>query len=460
MRVHWLRVAVGTLAAMGVGSTVVSAQEDADESEPRTKVRQVLPTEQMTELLRETLPGGGKNLQIKAAGASIVITGQVYQVADVERATEIVEGMLAAIPSVAGRGKTPNFKVVNALTVAGDNQVQLEVSFAEVSRAALKKIGFNFWTRKAGEYAGGVLAPGQVPSPGLDTDLRTAVDRPVDPSDPLGDAYPKREGLDNPDGLPIITTPLTDSYGVMFATAIGGKFPISTAISVLSRRGYSRTLSEPTLVALSGEEASFLAGGEAPIPVPSGLGEIGIEYKKFGVELTFTPIVLLEDTVQLKLLLAVSDVETSSGIQVSGTRVPAFTKRESKTTIRLRDGQSFAIAGLLSDNVRSSVDKIPLLGDLPVIGMLFRSVAYQRNETELLVVVTVHIVRPLEKRPGLPGQYTTADPLDLELFLLGSIESKSSGSPPPAESAVDGGGGAGGPDASLSFPVGPIGFAR
>jgi pilus assembly protein CpaC len=262
-------------------------------------------------------------------------------------------------------------------------------------------------------------------------------------------ASPSTGATDNlslPGGLPILSTPLSGAFGAVFSTAAGSSFPFAAALSVLSERGYARTLSEPTLVALSGQPATFLAGGEFPVPMPQSLGQIGIEYRKFGVQLQFVPTVLGQN-IQLKLAATVSDIDFGLGVRLASVTVPGLTERHSETTVRLRDGESFAIAGLLSDKVRSTVDKVPGLGDLPVLGMLFRSTSYRRDETELLVVVTAHLVRPLGDRPYLPGEDTLGDPTDLEIFLLGSLESKEAS------------------DEKLhphrrARPQGPVGFAR
>jgi pilus assembly protein CpaC len=174
---------------------------------------------------------------------------------------------------------------------------------------------------------------------------------------------------------------------------------------------------------MSGKSASFLAGGEFPVPLPQSLGQLAVEYRKFGIQLTFTPTVSGDD-IQLDLGVTVSDIDPSLGIRLASTNVPGLRERHSQTTVRLTDGQSFVIAGLLADEVRSTVDKVPGLGDLPILGALFRSSGYQRQETELLVVVTAHKVQPLDQKPKLPGEHITVDPGDLELFLLGEIESQ------------------------------------
>ncbi|MBI4508444.1 MAG: type II and III secretion system protein family protein [Deltaproteobacteria bacterium] len=385
------------------------------------------PVEQMTQLLQRSVQG--KHVRITSAGASLVISGEVESPAEVERAEQLVRGLAAAS---MGSGEPP--QVVNALKVMGDYQVQLEVSFAEVSRTGLRQLGMNFWHKGSdNNYVSGLLGPG-TGLQGLAPDVGGGA----------------TSTLQNPTakGLPVINTPLSSAFGVIFANLGGSAFPFSAALSVLSSRGYARTLSEPTLVAMNGQEATFLAGGEFPIPIPQGLGQTSVDFKKFGVQLRFVPTVI-QDTIQLKMATTVSDLDFSVPLVLAGTRVPGLTERHSSTTVRLRDGQSFAIAGLLSDKVRSTVDKVPGLGDLPVLGALFRSTTYQREESELLVVVTARLVRPQGEKPFLPGEDTTTDPSDLELFLIGTTESKpASGETRRARPAP------------TSKPVGPVGFKR
>jgi pilus assembly protein CpaC len=201
-------------------------------------------------------------------------------------------------------------------------------------------------------------------------------------------------------------------------------------VNALETKGLIRRLAEPDLVALSGDTASFLAGGEFPVPVvqPGGTGGtplITVDYKRFGVELTFMPTVLASGVVNLRLAPSVSELDFTNAVVVSGFRIPALTKREARTTIELRDGQSFAIAGLLQANNRGDISQLPWIGSVPILGTLFRSTGYQQNETDLVIIVTPHLVRP-----AAPGQQI-ASPLDSRLpgndvdaFLMGQLERK------------------------------------
>jgi pilus assembly protein CpaC len=357
-------------------------------------VRVTIPIEGLRNRLQTLYPG--QKVDVQAVGTSVILTGQVK---DVMAAAEI-EKMAAAYLGGAAQ-------VTSLLQVAGAQQVQLEVKFAEVSRSALRQMGVNLWTKNAGnDVAGGLLGtgtnlPGVIPQISQDAALQ-------------GQTL-------LPNGLPAITSPISGAFSLIFTSSASGQFPITATLSLLASHGFAKTLAEPTLVALSGQEASFLAGGEFPVPLPAALGTTVVEYKKFGIALKFTPFVLGDETIQLKMMTSVSDVDFSLGIRLAQVTVPGLTQRESTTTIRLRDGQSFAIAGLLADKIRSTVDKVPGLGDLPILGALFRSTSFRHDETELLVVVTAHIVNPMDKGTHIPmpGEDEVSDPNDLELFLLG-----------------------------------------
>jgi pilus assembly protein CpaC len=205
-------------------------------------------------------------------------------------------------------------------------------------------------------------------------------------------------------------------------------------LEALAENQYLRLLANPTLVALNGEEAGFLAGGEFPVPVvqsgsgggDSGSSAISIEYKEYGIQLIFKPIVLGDGTIRLYASPEVSELDYANGTTVNGTSVPGILARKAETTIELKSGQSFAMAGLLSNSSNASNSSIPGLGDLPVLGPLFRSVRYQNKETELLILVTANLVEPLNIDPGtapLPGFMHKA-PSDWELYIDGNLETQ------------------------------------
>jgi pilus assembly protein CpaC len=343
--------------------------------------------------LKELFPG--ENLTASAAGDLVILTGETSDVRVPERAVEVA--------------KLHAKQVANLVKVSGNQQVQLEVRFAEVSRSGLREIGVNFFQKtKDGKYVSGLFGSRTIPGEFLNTQQNPAIPG----TGPRGLAAPGQP--------PDVPAPqFTNAFSLFFSGY--PSFPFSAMLNLLESNGLAKVLAEPTLVTLSGQEARFLAGGEIPIPLASTLGQISVDWKKFGIILHFTPTVLGEGTIHLKLAAEVSDLDPTSSVTISGTTVPGLISRQSETTVRLGDGQSFAIAGLLSDKVRSQIDKVPLLGSIPILGALFRSSSYNRQETELLVVVTARLAQPVapEQLPPLPTD-RSGEPGDFDLFLLGS----------------------------------------
>jgi pilus assembly protein CpaC len=230
------------------------------------------------------------------------------------------------------------------------------------------------------------------------------------------------------DGMKGLASGFTDLFG-SFA-GFGALELLEVAMDLLDEQGLSKVLAEPTLVARSGETASFLVGGEVPIPVAQGgaFGSITIEYHDFGVGLSFTPTVLGPNRIHLAVNPEVSRADFTFGTEVDGTVVPGFTARRVSTSVELADGQSFMIAGLLNDQVREIAAKYPLLGDLPILGNLFRSTKFQKEETELVIIITPTLVKPLDPGPyRLPTDHFI-EPSATEFYLWGALE----GMPPEA----------------------------
>ncbi len=372
--------------------------------------------------LSELFPG--EKVAVSAAGDLVVLSGEVSDVRIPERIAEVA------------RLHSP--QVANLVKVQGNQQVQIEVRFAEVSRSGLRELGLNlFHKSRNGREVGGVFSSGTFPGDFLNTAQNPAIPG----TGPRGLAAPGQP--------PDVPYPAISSSFSLFFSGYGG-FPLSAMLNVLEGSGLARVLAEPTLVTLSGQEARFLAGGEFPIPLSSALGQVSVQWKKFGILLGFTPTVIGENTIHLKLAAEVSDLDPTASITVAGTAIPGLSSRQSETTVRLGDGQSFAVAGLLSEKVRSQIDRIPVLGSVPVLGALFRSTRYQRSETELLVIVTAHLARPLAPHevPPLPTDFETP-PGDLALLLLGVDAQPAAPGRPPAR-----------PNARRGAPSGPTGFAR
>ncbi|WP_415758065.1 type II and III secretion system protein family protein [Pseudomonas sp. LT1P18] len=279
------------------------------------------------------------------------------------------------------------------------SQVQTDIRFVEVSRTKLKEAGTSIFGKGSNNFLFG--APGTVPN--------TAVTPGVVPL----------FNLDPRIAVPSIPL-LNDSFNIVWG---GGSSKFLGIVNALEGSGFAYTLARPSLVALSGQSASFLAGGEIPIPVPSANSDsYSIEYKEFGIRLTLTPTVVSHDRITLKVAPEVSELDYNNGVTIGGTTVPAFTIRRTDTSVSLADGESFVISGLISTHNSSQVSKFPGLGDIPILGAFFRNSAVNREERELLMIVTPHLVQPLAANaqlPSLPGEkLRNYDPNWYRLYFL------------------------------------------
>jgi pilus assembly protein CpaC len=329
----------------------------------------------------------GENVNIRPAGDALVLSGQVSS-------TDRLRQVLAVAERYAPNG------VTSMLTVGGPQQVLLQVRFAEVQRSALKEIGANFLLSYQGTDSGAALVTGNGISP--------------------------------------------TAFGVVGGLLSDGRgFDLEATIDALERRGALRTLAEPNLVALSGDTASFLAGGQLPIPVAStgsangSIPVITVQFKDFGVGLSFTPTVIGREQINLEVNSEVSSVDPTLAVEASGIRVPGLKVRRAKTTIELKDGQSFSIAGLLQDDFQDNVSQFPILGSIPVLGVLFRSTNFQHQQTELVVLITARLVDPGIARNLASPTDTLVIPSPNTLFLNGRIEETPAGAATPAPATAN-----------------------
>ncbi|MDP3858541.1 MAG: type II and III secretion system protein family protein [Stagnimonas sp.] len=303
-------------------------------------------------------------------------------------------------------GTDKPIKLADRSNVDLETQVMTEVKIVEVKRSTLQQFGLSA-IKNSGNTTAGVLSPGSVSS--ISNGGATGTGYQFDMAPPIASAFNL-----------IIGDPRQGLLGIL---------------SFLEGKGLARTYAEPTLTAMSGQTASFLAGGEFPVPVSQGgtTGGITIQYREFGVRLSLTPTVLSRDRIALKVAPEVSDLDFSAGITTSGVSVPALTVRRTDTTVELGDGESFVISGLVSNNLINNVSKVPWLGDLPVIGAFFKNTSVNREQKELVMVVTPRLVRPLSRdarRPALPGASTEAyKPSFAELMFLetGKFENETYG---------------------------------
>ncbi len=338
---------------------------------------------------------GSPDIRVDSAGNSVVLTGSVSSTLAAEQALTITRAVVNAGSGKGRNKKKQDTEVINLLEIGGGQQVMIEVTLAEMSRSLRREIGTNI---------AGLI--------GDDVQFFSFVDTLLTPN-----AFEFGGGV-NTSGID-----LADAVN-LFGQFSAGSGIYSVAIKALKENGIGKILAEPTLIARSGEEASFLAGGEIPIPVvQSGNSDaVTIEFKEFGVGVAFTPTVLSEERIHLEVAPEVSEPDFTFGTQSGGTRVPGFLTRRASTSIELGDGETFAIAGLLSDRVTEAAAKYPILGEIPILGMLFRSVQFQKEQTELVILVTPRLVTPVN--PGdmqLPTDYFI-EPNEFEFYLMGWLE--------------------------------------
>lgn len=365
--------------------TSATVTVEADLTLLKEKLHQILPKEK---------------IGVEAAGDSVVLSGEASGPVAQQTAVNL------ALPYAGGKKE----KVVNLIHIGGVQQVMVEVRLAEINRTIADRIGINYSAiTRQGDFGVSMLN-NLAPVSNL---IRT---------------------FGSTTWIQGIGSNITALGGWTAAGALWTVF-----FDLLKQQNLGRILAEPNLVTTSGQEASFLAGGEFPIPVPqSGIGgaaTITIEYKQFGVGLVFTPTVLSDQKIAMKVAPEVSELDFNLPISFTqfGITVPALRTRRMATHVEVRDGQTFSIAGLLQNTSRNLINKFPLLGDIPVLGVLFRSTQYQKDESELVVLVTPHLVKPMA--PGAARLPTDKylEPSDFEIYLLGLDQGRvrQGAAPPP-----------------------------
>lgn len=353
-----------TLTAYGPGRSLLAAASVAVSADVDT----------LRQRLHDTMPGED-GLIVTASNQSILLSGPVSSGAVAGRAAALAESFAPG-------------QVVNLTTVQGSQQVTLSVRIVEMERATAKALRLNVGT-----------------------------------ADPASPSYHKFVIGTGDTG---VLSSVLDSFGLLKFPLRAGDVDLDVLFDALETKGAVKTLAEPNLTAMSGDTANFLAGGEFPVPVAqnqnNGFSTITVEFKQFGIALAFTPTVLQDGMINLVVNPEVSSIDPNSSFISNGLRIPGIKVRRAKTTVELRDGESFTIAGLIRDDYQNQVRQFPMLGDLPVLGTLFRSTSYQRNQTELVIVVTPHLVKPTRGKMATPAD-GFVPPSDTELFLLGRTQS-------------------------------------
>jgi pilus assembly protein CpaC len=409
-----------------VGATNVSVFDQMMRLIGVIDVEVTLDTGYLQEKIRSST--GSRGIRVGSSNGQIVLSGVASNAVAAERAVQVAKSMILEGGSI-----------VNAMKVAPAQQVMLKVRFLEVARSASREFGVNWFGANNGGNRGFTTGVGGLSStiappgprgarPGImNPPFVDASGNPVPaPGSPLGSGAP---------GLPIFTTAGTllsggQPFGVAVANLASNGASLDVLLTALETKGLVRQLAEPDLIALSGDTASFLAGGEYPVPAvqpgsAGGVPVITVQYQPFGVQLAFTPTVLDNGIINLRLAPSVSELNFAQAVTISGFNVPSINKREARTTVELRDGQSFSIAGLLQSNNRRNISQLPWIGSVPVLGALFSSKEFQETETDLVVVITPHLVAP-----AVPGQ-ELASPLDnhlptndVDFFLMGQMEQR------------------------------------
>jgi pilus assembly protein CpaC len=345
--------------------------------------------------LSELMPGD--EMSARMSNDSVVLEGVVSSSVGADRAVMLAETYAPG-------------KVVNLLSIGSAQQVMLEVRFAEVKRSALKQIGLNWDILSDSGKLTGVTGGGASLVPDPDTGLGLL-----------------KHGA------------ITDSFGIISRAFRGLGENFNVTLDALERKGAITTLAEPTLIALSGETASFLAGGEFPVPtVQSGGGggggagngnAITVEWKPFGVSLGFTPTVLADGVINMVVQPEVSSIDPTASIVINNLTIPGLQTRRAKTVVEIRDGESFALAGLVRKDFQDTIRQVPFLGSLPIIGALFRSTGFQHEETELVIIVTPRLVRPVRAGTLKVPTDRIGPPNEADLLLNGRTDT---GVPPAA----------------------------
>lgn len=332
------------------------------------------PVSELQQNLQTLFPG--EDIRVSSNDESTVLSGQVSSTNVMLRAGEIA------------KANSSKRAVINLLQVPGgteSQQVLLQVRFAEVNRRALHELGVSFFTSGNGKWnTWGRVSTQQFSAPDFSSLNSTKTN---------GDVTSQSGQLTFSDYLNLFV--------------LNAKYDVGAVLRALEQTGQFQSLAEPNLIAYNGQEASFLAGGEFPVPVvQSGTGSVSVQFKEFGIRLTFTPTIA-GDVIRLKVAPEVSALDFANGVSLGGFRIPALTTRRAQTDVELRDGQSFAIAGLLDNISQDDKSAIPLLSKLPIIGPLFKSKAERQEQTELMVLITPRLVRPLDpdEVPPLPTRF-------------------------------------------------------
>jgi pilus assembly protein CpaC len=427
------------IQAKKIGTTNVSIYDENSRLVKVVDVQVTLDTGNLQSRIRALT--GDRGIHVSTDNGQVVLSGVASNGPAADQAVNLAKSW------------SPNGAVINAMNIASPQQVMLKVRFLEVDRNAGQELGINWYgvngsgTRGVTTGVGGLTT--QPPALGGSVSPTTTTVGTVTTSSPgsclpSGTCAPFGSGIFQAAGT-LVGSSVGAPFGTILAEIVNNGVQIDSLITALETKGLVRTLAAPDLVALSGDTASFQAGGQIPVPiaVTSGIGIATptIEFKDFGVLLRFRPTVLTSGVINLSINPEVSALDFTNAVSISGTTIPALTRRTATTTIELRDGQSFAIAGLLQTTDSRNISQLPWIGSIPVLGTLFRSSAFQKQETDLVIIVTPHLVQPAPPGAHLATPLDNTIPSnDVDFFLLGQMERRKQFS-----DYVATGGGVGGP---------------
>ena len=383
----------------GEATVIATAADGSVVYGANVRVSQNLPT--INQVLKAAMPDS--DIRVMTIGQRAILTGTVASPEDAALAASLASSELNPGVDMSKEGAVCKICVLNRLKTATPLQVMLKVKIAEVNRSLLKQIGVNLLSSD--------------PTNGFK----------------FGIGQGAANATSGPGSSPFDVNSLLTGGTTLGAAGRLFGLDIAGAIDLAAKDGLVSILAEPNLTALSGETASFLAGGEFPVPISQALGAVTIEYKQYGVGLAFTPIVLADGRISMRVRPEVSELSNEGAVKMNDFLVPALTTRRAETTVELGSGQSFMIAGLLRNTNTNDINKAPFLGDLPILGALFRSSSFRRSETELVIIVTPYLVRPTSGQLALPTNGYRA-PTDVQQMIEGQTYVGVSGSAPAASS--------------------------
>jgi pilus assembly protein CpaC len=408
-----------------LGTTNVLLWDKSDNLVGNFDVQITHDLEDLKRKIFELLPG--EEIEVFSAQRSLVLRGTVSTIAAMDAALNIAKGYLAQVGTsvetteFAMKGEDDSDgDVINLLQVGGGQQVMLEVKVAEIERSTIKRMEaqFNAMSVRSNRWSvGGVNGGATFPDALFGEDgLRTGVFQERAPFGPVIDEFAPSDLQIEDQGL--------------FASFLSSSAIFNLALDAAKENGMAKVLAEPTLTTLTGEQASFLSGGEFPIPVPNGDNGTTIEFKEFGIKLDFLPVVLGNGKINFKLNVSVSELINDGSVAVSGNDgITQFLPRSLRTrnasvTLEMNDGETMGMAGLINESLRQAVTKFPGLGEIPVLGALFRSQEFQNRETELVILVTPRLAKPLSPEDITLPTDGFVEPTDLEWYLLGKTEGR------------------------------------